>query len=187
MAYFPMMVNLDNKKVLVIGGGEEGKKKVKIINEFKAMITLITPDASEEIIGMCETVKIKEFEDKDILDEDYEIIVAATDDRELNKRISKLANNNKIPVNIVDDEELCSFIFPAIIKDKDVVVGVSSSGKSPYVAQHIKALIKDALPENIGEINDRMGEYRAYAKKEISDTEKRREFLRKKLDEELRS
>ena len=87
----------------------------------------------------------------------------------------------------MDDEELCSFIFPAIIKDKDVVVGVSSSGKSPYVAQHIKALIKDALPENIGEINDRMGEYRAYAKKEISDTEKRREFLRKKLDEELRS
>ena len=58
MAYFPMMVNLDNKKVLVIGGGEEGKKKVKILNEFKAMITLITPDASEEIIGMCETVKI---------------------------------------------------------------------------------------------------------------------------------
>lgn len=90
-----------------------------------------------------------------------------------------------IPVNIVDDEKLCSFIFPAIVKYKDVVCAVSSGGKSPYITQYIKALLNKVLPEGIGEINDRMGEYRKHAKSEIADVTERRRFLRKRLDEEL--
>ncbi|MCR5025153.1 MAG: bifunctional precorrin-2 dehydrogenase/sirohydrochlorin ferrochelatase [Lachnospiraceae bacterium] len=185
MSYFPMMVKLDEKKVLIIGGGEEGLKKTRILHEFGAEITLISGDALKEAIELASRYEEREFRDTDITDEDYDLIVASTDDRELNKRISILAKDKHIPVNIVDDEKLCSFIFPAIVKDKDVVCTVSSGGKSPYIAQYIKALLNKVLPEGIGEINDRMGEYRKHAKSVIADVTERRRFLRKKLDEEL--
>ena len=185
MSYFPMMVKLDDKKVLIIGGGEEGLKKTQILHEFGAEITLISKDALKEAIELASRYEEREFRDTDITDEDYDLIVASTDDRELNKRISILAKDKHIPVNIVDDEKLCSFIFPAIVKDKDVVCAVSSGGKSPYITQYIKTLLNKVLPEGIGEINDRMGEYRKQAKSEIADVTERRRFLRKKLDEEL--
>ncbi len=185
MSYFPMMVKLDEKKVLIIGGGEEGLKKTQILHEFGAEITLISKDALKEAIELASRYEEREFRDTDITDEDYDLIVASTDDRELNKRISILAKYKHIPVNIVDDEKLCSFIFPAIVKDKDVVCAVSSGGKSPYITQYIKALLNKVLPRDIGEINDRMGEYRKQAKKDFDVAAQRRRFLKRKLDEEL--
>ena len=185
MSYFPMMVKLDGKKALIIGGGEEGKKKTQILHDFGAEITLISKDAQKEAIELTSRYEEREFMDSDITEGDYDLIVASTDDRELNKRISALANERRIPVNVVDDEELCSFIFPAIVKDKDVICAVSSGGKSPYITQYIKALLNKVLPKDIGDINDRMGEYRKQAKKEIADAAERRKFLRSRLEEEL--
>ena len=81
--------------------------------------------------------------------------------------------------------ELCTFIFPAIVKDREVVCAVSSGGKSPYVAQYVRSLIQGFLPPKIGEINDRMGELRLQAKREIREASGRRAFLRQKLTELL--
>lgn len=187
MSYFPMMTDLYNKNVLVIGGGEEGCKKVQILHGFDAVITLIAKDALKEAVSLADAFYQREFEDADITDaeKEYEMIVASTDDRRLNARISALAKERRIPVNVVDDTELCTFIFPAIVKEKDVVCAVSSGGKSPYVAQYVKRLIIENMPADIGEINDRMGEFRKQAKKEIDDTTKRRAFLRERLEELL--
>ena len=126
----------------------------------------------------------RDFEDSDI-NEDYAIIVAATDDAKLNERIFNLAYDNKIPVNIVDNAMLCTFIFPAIIKDEDVVISVSSGGNSPYIAQYIKNIIRGVLPQNIGKINKYMGELRIQAKRDIPDREERKRFLKSKLKEAL--
>ncbi len=185
MSYFPMMVKLDEKKVLIIGGGEEGLKKTRILHEFGAEISLISKEALKEAIELAAHYEEREFRDTDITETEFDMIVASTDDRELNKRISFLARDKHIPVNIVDDEELCSFIFPAIIKDKDVVCAVSSGGKSPYITQYIKALLNKVIPKGIGDINERMGEYRKQAKKDFDVAAQRRRFLKRKLDEEL--
>ncbi len=187
MSYFPMMIELDNRKVLVIGGGEEGKKKTEVLSSFGARITLIALDARQEAKELAERYEEREFEDSDIEEDEYTLVVAATDDRKLNEKISILAKRKKIPVNIVDDAELCTFIFPAILKEKDVVCAVSSGGKSPYITQYIKELLAKILPKGIGEINDRMGEYRVQAKKEIADVGKRRRYLKSKLEEELKN
>lgn len=184
MAYFPMMIDLQDKPVLVIGAGEEGTKKVEVLYDFGCNITLVAKEATEAAKEKSGSFYNRSFEDDDIK-EDYCMIVSATNDRALNKHISELAGKYRIPVNIVDDTELCSFIFPAIIKDRDVVVSVSSGGKSPYVAQHIKAIVRDNMPEDIGLINDKMGEYRQSAKQEISDVSERRKFLKSKLNELL--
>ena len=184
MAYFPMMIDLKDKQVLVIGGGEEGTKKVEVLYDFGCRITLIAKEAAEAAIEKSSDYKNRAFEDSDIK-EDYCMIVTATNDRELNKHISELAGKFKIPINVVDDTELCSFIFPAIIKDRDVVVSVSSGGKSPYIAQHIKKTVRENMPKDIGIINDKMGEYREIAKREIKDVSERRKFLKEKLSELL--
>lgn len=184
MSYFPMMIDLADKPVLVIGAGEEGTKKVEVLSEFGCDITLIALKATEAAVEKAGRFFNKAFEDSDINDS-YIMIVSATNDRELNRHISELARNHKIPVNIVDDTELCSFIFPAIVKDREVVVSVSSGGKSPYVAQLIKKTVTENMPKDIGLINDKMGEYRQTAKRDIEDVSERRKYLKEKLDELL--
>ncbi len=116
MSYFPMMIDLQNKAVLVIGGGEEGYKKTEILNRFGARVTLIARDALPEALKCSVRYEQRGFDDSDIDGEAYSLIVAATDDRELNERISRLAGQRRIPVNVVDNTQLCTFIFPAIIK-----------------------------------------------------------------------
>ncbi len=196
MSYFPMMVEMNDKRILIVGAGNEAGKKIELMTGFGASVTVIAPDASlkasslctadgDHAVGASVNYISRPFEDSDIKNGDYDIVIAATDDHELNSRISALAKSEKLPVNIVDEEELCGFIFPAVIKRNEVVLAVSSGGKSPYLTQHIKKLIEDILPDNIGEINDIMGEYRRQAKEKFSDKEKRRGFLRSKLNELL--
>lgn len=180
-----MMIDLHSKKVLVVGGGEEGAHKAEILQDFGARVTLIAPSVTARAAGIAEVICEREFADADILENDYALVVAATDDADVNRRVSELARRRKIPVNVVDNAPLCTFIFPAIVKDRDVVCAVSSGGKSPYITQYIKKRITEVLPEGIGYINDRMGEIREKAKKEIPDKGRRRELLKKKLEKML--
>ena len=183
MAYFPMMIELNDRPVLVVGGGEEGTKKVQILQSFGARITLIAEDASEEAKRLSERFIEGSFLEADIDRENFTLVVASTDDRNLNSRISSLAKVRRIPVNVVDDVELCTFIFPAVLKERDVVCAVSSGGKSPYVAQYVRDRLRESLPEDIGEINDKMGELRIRAKEDYPEAKDRRRFLKDKFNE----
>lgn len=185
MAYFPVMMNIEDKRVLVVGGGQEGKQKVKVLSMFGAIVTVVAKEVSDGIEDIADTVFIREFTDADIEDGDYVLVVAATNDDELNEKISTLSKKKMIPVNVVDNTKLCTFIFPAIIKEGDVVCSVSSGGKSPYLTQYVKKLIKSVLPDRIGKINDTMGIERNKAFSEIEDVTKRRVYLKNKLDELL--
>ena len=175
-----MMIDLEKKSVLVVGGGREGTQKINVLKKFGCIITLISIEAADEAVENADLFVKKAFEESDI-DDSYSLIVSATGDKETDEIISRIAKEKKIPVNIVDNTELCTFIFPAIIKDRDVVIGISSSGKSPYLVQYLKKLITSVLPEDIGYINDRMGEYRSFAKEKIKDVNERRKFLSEKL------
>ena len=176
-----MMIDLEKKSVLVVGGGREGAQKISILKKFGCIVTLVSIEAVEEAKGKADIFLKKAFEETDINDS-YSLIVSAVGDPETDKIISRIAKEKRIPVNIVDNTELCTFIFPAIIKEQDVVIGVSSGGKSPYLVQYLKKLITSVLPENIGYINDRMGEYRSFAKENIRDVNERRKFLKEKLN-----
>lgn len=187
MAYFPMMIELNDRPVLVVGGGEEGTKKVQILQSFGARITLIAEDASEEAKRLSEHFIEGSFLEADIDRENFTLVVASTDDRNLNSRISSLAKGRRIPVNVVDDVELCTFIFPAVLKERDVVCAVSSGGKSPYVAQYVRDRLRESLPEDIGEINDKMGELRIRAKEDYPEAKDRRRFLKDKFNELMKN
>lgn len=107
----------------------------------------------------------REFQEEDINEADF--VIAATDDEILNSYISELSIKNSKLVNVVDVQEECSFIFPAIVKNKELVVSISTSGNSPAMAVKVKKKIQKAIPEYYGELIETLGEYRDYIKNEV--------------------
>ncbi|MGN0522592.1 MAG: bifunctional precorrin-2 dehydrogenase/sirohydrochlorin ferrochelatase [Eubacterium sp.] len=163
MTLFPFFEDIDGKAFLVIGGGKVAKGKVERLKQFTQNIIVVAEKTQISDVKVLN----KKFEEADLDLGDY--VICATDDRELNKRISLLCQRKSIPVNIVDNPELCTFIFPSLIKKGDLTIGISTGGKSPLTAQYIRKEIECLLPEDIDKIIDEMGELRETLKKEIPD------------------
>lgn len=182
MAYFPMFVDLTDKNCLVIGGGTVAYRKIKVLMDFDARIDVVALDIISEIKMLAENdskvnLSISSYEKK-LLENKTLVIVATTDD-ELNRRVAKDCNERNIPVNVVDRMAECSFIFPSYLKKGDVVAAFSSSGKSPVITQYLKRLEADILTDELGEINDTLGKWRDAVKAKFPTEELRKEvFLR---------
>ena len=134
MAYFPMFVQLKNKKCLVIGGGRIALRKIEVLKDFEADVTVIAPEMIPQIRQIDKIRRIfRTFMEEDF--KEAELVVAATNDPKVNSEISKICMQKKIPVNAVDQKEDCSFIFPSYVKEGEVVAAFSSGGQSPMITQ----------------------------------------------------
>lgn len=177
MTLFPFFEDIENKYFLLVGGGRVAKGKLKRLRQFTDKIIIIAEKT--DITGY--KVFKKQFEESDLKLGDY--VIAASDDRELNKRISLLCREMRIPVNVVDAPELCTFIFPSLIKHGDLTVGICTGGKSPAASKYIRREIENILPENIESIIDEMGALREKLKTEVPNQEERSKILKRKLIE----
>lgn len=112
MAYFPFFIDIENKKGLIVGGGRIAAHKAEKMKPFGAKIIIIAPDIMEKLkqdpVFLCEE---RAFVPEDI--EGCAFVIAATDDRELNHRISALCQEKGILINVVDDKDYCVFLFPS--------------------------------------------------------------------------
>lgn len=169
-----MFVDLKDKNVLIAGGGNVAFRKAYLLKDFGARITMIAPEfiALEDKDNRDIRCITKEFCDDDV--KGFDMLIAATGDRCLNARIAGAGKDNGIPVNAVDDEKNCSFIFPSVIRDGDVVIAVSSGGNSPVLTQHVRDDIRKILPGDIGQIAGYMGSVRRYVTDRIEDPKARR-------------
>ena len=173
MAYFPMFIDIEKKKCLVAGGGTVALRKVRVLLDFGAQVMVVAPQIDSQILRLTGNVCVKErtFEPEDL--KECVLVVAATDDAAENHRIAQLARENNIPVNAVDQQEDCSFIFPSYLKHRDLVGAFSSAGNSPVLTQYLKESLKEILTEELGQINGYMGSIRPVVKTRI-ETEKLR-------------
>ena len=187
MAFFPIMVDLCGKRVLIVGGGETAARKAAQLQDFGAEIIVVAKELKAAFPKEASII-VRSFQSSDIEDNDSDIflVIAATDDREVNQEVSGLSKKYRIPVNVVDDEPLCSFTFPAVLRDRDVVVSVSSGGKSPLVTQYVKNKIGEALPEHIGEINDEMGKLRKRIRASVPGQKERKQIYKEELERLLK-
>ena len=187
MAFFPIMVDLCGKRVLIVGGGETAARKAAQLQDFGAEIIVVAKELKAAFPKEASII-VRSFQSSDIEDNDSDIflVIAATDDREVNQEVSGLSKKYWIPVNVVDDEPLCSFTFPAVLRDRDVVVSVSSGGKSPLVTQYVKNKIGEALPEHIGEINDEMGKLRKRIRASVPGQKERKQIYKEELERLLK-
>jgi len=177
MQYFPMFYQLDGKSCLVVGGGDVAARKVSLLFRAGGKVTVVAPVICESLRGRLNAGEInyvqREFEDGDL--DGHVLAVAATDRQDVNERVSKLAQQRNLPVNVVDQPELCSFIVPSIIDRNPVQVAVSTGGASPVLARLLRARLETVIPATYGKLASLMEEFRDAVKRRFS-AENRRHF-----------
>ena len=151
MAYFPFFVELDHQEGLIVGGSTVALRKIEKLLPYGPRLTVCAPGISPEIQAIPGLRLLRQAFAPELV-EDKAFVIAATDDRELNHRISELCRARRIPVNVVDDRDYCSFLFPALVKRGSLSVGISTGGASPTGAIYLKERINALIPERFGEI-----------------------------------
>ncbi len=168
MSYFPMFIELKGRRCLVAGGGNIALHKIKVLMDFGASVTVVSPDILPEIKQMeLLAYREKRFHPNDL--NHQQLVVAATDDGEENHRIAQACKERNLPVNAVDQIEDCSFIFPSYIKKGEVVAAFSSGGQSPLVTQYLKAQMQPLLTDFLAKLAERLGDMRESVHKQCKE------------------
>ncbi len=178
MNTFPLFFKLEDRKVLIVGGGEVALRKADLLSRAGACITILAPDISHELQALLTDDKhqfIYENYNKAYMS-GARVIIAATDDETLNHQIHADATELNIPVNVVDTPHLCDFIFPAIIDRNPIVIGISSNGKAPVLARLLRARLETLIPQGYGKLATLAGEFRSEVKAKIPTLTGRRQF-----------
>ena len=150
--WFPLFINLENKKVLVIGGGKVAAKKIEKILEYGADITVVTENVMEEKLLKLENVKIENNQkienDKakiEKLVKGYFLVIAATDDEELNENIANVCDSNGMLINNVSSKVKMNAMFGGIVKNSEFQIAISTSGKNCKRSRAMKSEIQKVL------------------------------------------
>lgn len=142
--YYPAFLNLRDRLCVVIGGGRVAERKVLALLEAKARVKVISPELTQTLVELFNEKKIT-WEKREYREGDLEgawLVIAATNDPEIQKKVLEEAEKRKIFCNVVDVPELCSFIVPSVIRRGDLVLAISTSGSSPAVARRIRETLE---------------------------------------------
>lgn len=153
MAYFPAFVQLENKKILIVGGGYIALEKLEKLLDFTHDIYIISRDFSDDMLK-----KIQE-NDLSYLQRDYKIgdikdiaiVIVAVDSLQLQEEIFYESKHYNCLCNSVDSVKYCDFIFPSYVKREELTVAISTSGTSPAFAKHFKNYLSDLIPEKVSD------------------------------------
>jgi uroporphyrin-III C-methyltransferase/precorrin-2 dehydrogenase/sirohydrochlorin ferrochelatase len=183
MDYLPIFMDLRDRRCLVVGGGEVAARKVHLLLEAGARVQVVAPELASELRESLAAGRIAHraggFEESDL--QDMHLVIAATDDRELNARVASLTDACRVPVNVVDDPALCRFIMPAIVDRSPVLMAVTSGGVSPVLARLIRGRLESLIPASFGRLASLAGEFRDGVKARLTDPASRRIFWERVL------
>ncbi len=178
MDFLPVFLQLRDRDCLVVGGGEIAARKTGLIRGAGGRVTVIAPELCPELAACKLRGEIAHragaFQAPDV--EAFAIVVAATDDTQVNTAVSAAARARNIPVNVVDAPELCSFIFPSIVDRSPVLVAVSSGGASPVLARQLRARLETMIPAGYGRLAEMLGRFRGSVRQRFGSTIERRRF-----------
>jgi len=175
MDYLPIFLQLHSQPVVVVGGGRVAVRKVELLLKSGSRVTVVSPELHEELQKLVASGALRHvparFEPA-YLDR-ATIVIAATSEPDVNAAVSAVARERHIPVNVVDDPELSTFIFPAIIDRSPIIVAVSSGGQSPVLARRVREWIEALLPARLGALARFMGERRKAVQQALSTAARR--------------
>ena len=186
MAYFPMCISLENSYIILVGEGTSALEKLQVLLPFGSTIHLFTENGFTEKMWDNHP-QLKRFR-RTLTVNDLEtsphpafVVVADTDFSE-KERISTLCRTRNIPINVVDVPALCSFYFPSIIQKGDLIVSVSTGGKSPGAAAYLRRTIEPEIPDRADDILEWLSEIRTSCNPYLS-SDNRRAFLKQVVSE----
>lgn len=162
---FPIFVKLNQIDTLLVGGGKVALEKFQalISNDEKLRLTIVTREIIPEFEELLQNYAqiqlfIRPFTPDDLTDK--QLVIAATNNIDLNEQLRNLTTQNNILFNAADKPDLCDFYLGSIVKKGDLKIAISTNGKSPTIAKRVKELLNDLLPEEIDETLSLMSTYR---------------------------
>tara|TARA_B100000035_G_scaffold315307_1_gene335122 strand:- start:4904 stop:6277 length:1374 start_codon:yes stop_codon:yes gene_type:complete len=179
MKRFPLFVNLDKLPVLVVGGGDIAERKINLIIKANANVEVLARNFSpnvEQLISKKKLKKIKKSLDISSLGSSYSLIIAATDNKQINKKLFNFAKKNNILINVVDQPELCTCTFGSIVERGDLVIGISTGGSAPVFARNLREKFEILLPQSTKQLIDFSSSIREKVIRSFSQFNKRRIF-----------
>lgn len=168
MGYFPFFADLSGKEGLIVGGGPVALRKVKKLLPYGPRLTVCAPKLLPALEQYPELTLLRHAFSPELLQGKF-FVLAATDDRDLNRKISLLCQRKRIPVNVADDKDYCTFLFPALVHQGPLSIGISTGGTSPSGAIYLKEQIAALIPEKFGAILEALSTVRQPIQAEIAD------------------
>lgn len=181
MSYLPIFVDLNNRPVLVVGGGHVAVRKIEALLKAKAKVKVVSLALNEELTALYKAQQIewigKAFEESQVIS--VYLVIAATDDYALNQRVFEAAEAQQRLVNVVDDQPRCSYIFPSIIDRAPVQIAISSGGAAPVLIRLLREKLEALIPQNIGLMATLSTKWRKAVKAQFRQLTQRRRFWEK--------
>jgi precorrin-2 dehydrogenase/sirohydrochlorin ferrochelatase len=162
MRYYPVHLDIQNRNCLVVGGGAVGTRKVNTLLDCGAYVTVVSPKLTQQLRDDALSGRIN-FKERRYRSEDIHgmfLVIGATDDEELNRQVSNDANRLNTLCNIADRPEVCNFILPAIVERDDLIITISTSGKSPALAKKLRKTLESQFGKEYGVLLKLMGAVR---------------------------
>jgi precorrin-2 dehydrogenase / sirohydrochlorin ferrochelatase len=185
--YYPVNLDISGRRCLVVGGGRVGARKVVTLNQCGAVVTVVSPEASARILQLAAekaiVLKQRPYRSSDM--DDMFLVIGATDDEMLNRRINADAEHRKLLCNIADRPEICNFILPAIVRRGDFVMAISTAGKSPAFAKHLRKRLETQFGPEYGLVLDLMGAIRSRLLAEAHEPEVHKPLFEQLIDGNL--
>lgn len=184
MEFLPLFFNIDGQSCLVVGGGTVAARRVGLLRKAASRVIVVAPELVSELTELVEADEIvhhaRAFTASDL--DAVRLVIAATNSAAINAEISKLAQERAIPVNVVDNPELGSFIVPSILDRSPVLVAVTTGGASPVLARQLRSRLETIIPSAYGRLATMIEEFRGAAKERFTDPDERRRFWEEILD-----
>jgi uroporphyrin-III C-methyltransferase/precorrin-2 dehydrogenase/sirohydrochlorin ferrochelatase len=182
--YFPLFLSLTDRAVLVVGGTEAAARKVRLLRQAGARITVVAPRAGTEISGL-DADGALDWVRRGVVAGDVggkALVIAATGSDAVDARVAEAAHAANIPVNVVDRADLSTFVTPAIVDRDPVTVAIGSGGAAPVLTRRIRARIERLLPNRLGALARFAESFRASVHANIGDETERRRFWERFFD-----
>ncbi|HLY55096.1 MAG TPA: NAD(P)-dependent oxidoreductase [Stellaceae bacterium] len=182
MDHLPIFLKLSGRRAVVVGGGIVALRKAALLASAGARVHVVAPEIAQvlrrllagRLITDGHSLRQGEFEPTDL--DGAALVIAATGDRTVNAAVAAAAEARQLPVNVVDDPALCSFIMPAIVERGPLTIAVSSGGLSPVLARLVRTRISTVLPRGLGRALGLAGAWRDRVRAALPDPARRRRF-----------
>lgn len=178
MDFLPIFLDLKQRRCLIIGGGDVATRKVRLLSKAQADVVVIAPSLSEELQKLAQNgaieCRLDVFQPAQL--EGFTLVIAATDQREVNQQIATACHERGIQVNVVDKPESGSFIFPSVIERAPIQIAVSSGGASPVLARLLRTRLETLIPNTYGQLASLVENFRAKVKEKLAKPQQRRIF-----------
>jgi uroporphyrin-III C-methyltransferase/precorrin-2 dehydrogenase/sirohydrochlorin ferrochelatase len=184
MKHLPIFLNIRHNPCLVVGAGSIAARKIALLLEAGADVSVVAKNIGSEVAefekqGVIRCL-VRNYEPADL--KGVKLVIAATNVAELNAEISTIAQAQNIPVNVVDNTELCSFLMPSIIDRNPIQIAISTGGASPVLARLIRSKLEASIPSAYGELAKLVDNYRKDVKKAFANVDLRRRFWESVLE-----